>query len=119
MRDSLQTIATAWAYKVFGRKVVDNVNDRALRVVEEAVELAQTCHVPVEQIHRLIDTVYARPTGGFSKEVGGVLVTLSVLCSSQRYSMFHCWHSEIERIIGTPDEVFQKRQAEKEAARLV
>ena len=56
-------LACAWAVRSFGRDHVINARTRALRIVEEAIELCQAVGVPSEKVHLCAATVYKRPPG--------------------------------------------------------
>jgi len=75
-----QTRAYNWCAKAFGKGVAENRVERGARFLEEAIELAQVCDVPKELAVKLVDRVYSRPVGTVASEVGGVGVTLLVLC---------------------------------------
>jgi hypothetical protein len=80
--ESTQLEARRWAKYVFGEEVADDVLLRTLRFAEEAVELTQACGLARSDIHKMVDIVYDRPVGVVRQEVGGVMLTLLVLCSA-------------------------------------
>jgi hypothetical protein len=77
----LQHRVTAWATRCFGRDHVFNQRVRALRLLEEAAEFAQSVDAPIEKCHALVDYVYSRPPGKPEQELGGVGVVL-LTCAS-------------------------------------
>lgn len=115
----LRRLVYEWCQRTFGQHVTHNTHDRSLRVIEEAVELAQVHNVNIERIHKLVDVVYSRPSGVYHREVGGVIVTLVVLCEACGYDIDFCAEEEIARILSTDPAVFRKRQAEKVEAGVV
>jgi NTP pyrophosphatase (non-canonical NTP hydrolase) len=71
----LQRKILEWARLTFG-PVATNKNERALRLAEEAVELAQSVGVERWQVLRLVWSVYSSPAGIPEAELGGVAVTV-------------------------------------------
>lgn len=66
----------AWIVSTFGEPLLLNRRERAARVVEEAVELAQAEGVSPELVRRIAERVYSRPPGSIAQEVAGLMVTL-------------------------------------------
>lgn len=72
----LQAYLARWSGLVFvghEKKLTRKV--RALRLLEEAIELAQAELVTVEEVGVIISQVYAKPPGHPVQELGGVLTT--------------------------------------------
>ena len=78
----LQERAFRWACQAFGLRSVSSPRERAFRLVEEAIELAQVCGVTEEETAHIMRQVYSRPVGEIGQEVAGVGVTLMVLAES-------------------------------------
>jgi hypothetical protein len=114
LSETHQSKVTAWAHRIFGYQVASNVPERSLRFVEEATELAQACGSTREELHRLIDYVYARPVGEPAKEIAGSLVTLYVLASALDVDVDEVVDTELVRI-NTPEVIERvlRRQKEK------
>lgn len=70
---SLQDGLYEWLVYALGEDTATNPKDRAMRVLEEAVELAQALGVSEEACHRQVVHTYARPAGEPSQEVAGVI----------------------------------------------
>lgn len=106
-----------WVFSTFGGDVLSNTRERALRLVEEAVELAQALHVSTGDLHRLIDYVYSRPAGEPAQEVAGTMVTLYAVAASLGVDADAAFEVEALRI-HTPEIIAkcQRRQGEKRAA---
>lgn len=109
----------SWVSHTFGAQYLlpSAAPERALRVAEEAVELAQSLSVPPEQLHKLVDYVYARPAGSCDKELAQCIVTLLSAAQCCNVDLERALTTEINRI--NQDEVIErcrKRQAEKRAA---
>lgn len=94
-----------------------DAEERTLRFVEEALELAQAMGLSRERIGALADYVYSRPVGEVDQEVGGVSVTLAVLTNVLKVSWESAAIEELIRI--NQPHIMQKvlnRQAEKREA---
>lgn len=89
---------------------------RALRAAEEMIELAQAMDVDAETLHMLIVHVYSRPTGMISQEIGGVLVTMAVLCDSLGLTMQICYETEAIRLLRMDTDKLRQRNKAKEDA---
>lgn len=100
-----QNECVQWAKKTFDEAHVNNTYVRACRFGEEALELLQALDVTKEDALKLVDYVYGRPKGELPQEVGGVMVTLAVLCFASKmdmedcgeYELIQCWRN-IEKI---------------------
>ena len=110
-----QDVCLEWAEMCFRPSVVNDVRERLRRFLEEALELVQSLGLPRETAHRLVDYVYDRPVGNPDQEVGGVGVTLGVLCSVVSIDMEECFDVELDRIL--QPEVMEKVRA-KQAAKI-
>ena len=88
--------------------------ERALRFLEEAIELVQALGLTQEDIQRTGEMVFERPAGEPSQEVGGVVSTLLALTNHLKVSAHAAALAEIERM-DTPEVKarVQARQAEK------
>lgn len=67
-----------WAFDTFG-PCAHRPDERAMRFLEEAMELAQSQNVSRDVMHRLVDRVQDRPPGPTPKEVGQCQATLETL----------------------------------------
>jgi len=114
-----QSRVTAWVCSTFGKEVAMNVPERALRIAEEAIELAQACGLEATVLHRLVDYVFSRPVGEAEQEVAGCMVTLYSVASALGVDADTAFETELARI-QRPEivERCQRRQAEKRAAML-
>lgn len=106
-----------WLGKVFDAEVRNSVQERALRLCEEAIELAQALKVDQRQLHALIDYVYARPVGSVGQEIAGTMVTLAAVACAAGCDLEGVALAEAERI-ERPEiiEKVRKRQEEKRLA---
>ncbi len=78
--DIMGTLLLNWAKTTFGPVALDPP-ERAARVVEEAVEVAQCLGVSKDILHRIVDRTYARPVGDLFNELGAVLLCTYSLCA--------------------------------------
>ncbi len=109
----MQHLVWDWGVQCFGLHHMRNNSIRALRLAEEAVELAQCLKVPQATMHKLIDTVYSRPEGNVAQELGGVLVTTSVLIELFGLNVDKVFEMELKRCLSKSPEHFAKRNQDK------
>lgn len=114
---SFQSRVYRWALDCFGYGHVTDIRERAHRFIEEALELGQVCSVSREDAHALVDYVYARDVGELKAEIGGVQVTLAVVCAVLGVSMEDAGERELARVM-LPEvmEVVRAKQQAKVAA---
>lgn len=110
---ALTQIALDWATRSFGREHVYNFPVRALRLAEEAVELAQAYKVPKEKMLDLIEIVYSRPAGDPEQELGGVMMTATVLAGAHGHDPDAFFEIELRRVLSKSAEHFAKRNQDK------
>lgn len=105
--------AAAWCRKVFGDSSLLDVSGRNSRFLEEALELVQSLGYDREKAHTLVDYVFDRPVGEKRQELGGVMVTLGILCYIHN---MHAWDEgkyELNRI--SNPEVIEKIKEKQKA----
>lgn len=61
-----------WVFRALGADILHNTRERAKRVLEESIELAQAEGVTLEECKDLVAYVYARPVGDPFQEAAGV-----------------------------------------------
>jgi NTP pyrophosphatase (non-canonical NTP hydrolase) len=106
-------IALDWARRSFGAEHVSDVPVRCLRLAEEAVELAQAAGVPKDKLLDLVGIVYSRPKGEIAQEIGGVMMTATVLCAALDTDTDWHFENELRRVLAKSTEHFAKRNQEK------
>ena len=116
MRDMRQTITTQWARKAFGDNSIVSVPQRGLRLLEEAIECAQACGVPIDKAQALLEFVYHRPVGVIAQEIGGIGVTMLVLATACGLSADEEEAREVARVLAKDPAEFAARNAAKNAA---
>lgn len=114
---SAQRICRLWALDCFGKKIVDDKAERAKRMLEEAMELAQASGLTESDAHDLAVYVWGRPTGEVSQEIAGVLVTTLILSGTHDVDAGAALQTEIDRI-HRPEMMakIRKKQVSKEVA---
>lgn len=96
--DQLQHRVGKWVGEVFDYETRMNRPERALRLLEEAIEYAQAVDVSLELVHRCANHVYEKPVGEPAQELAGVAVTLLAAAESQEVSLGTVLYQELERI---------------------
>lgn len=114
-RDARQERAINWVRTTFG-DVNATSRERALRFIEEAIELAQAENLSVEEVSAVLSHVYSKPAGNPSQEVGGVGVTLLGYCAVKSISADHEEAAELARVISVDPNHFRKRHNVKAEA---
>lgn len=115
-RDQRQEWVHNWCVAAFGDDHAKSIEQRGIRLVEEAIEAGQAAGCSAEMIHRLVDYVFARPVGELRQEMGGVGVTLLALAQAAGVSADAAELAEFERVLSKPLAHFAARNAAKNAA---
>jgi len=110
-----ESAVLAWAVRSFG-PIAENVDERAARVAEEAIEIAQVEGVPLETITRIADRVYSRPAGERWQEIGGTMLGLLSYAAIVGLTLSDCARREFDRVLAKPRDWWAKKHAEKVAA---
>jgi len=111
-RDYRQKIITEWIQRTFGEASL-SANERALRFLEESLELVQAAGLPIEKARELLEYVYSRPAGIIGQEAGGVGIALLALCEKFGVSAEEEEDLEVERVTTLEPDYFRKRQVIK------
>jgi NTP pyrophosphatase (non-canonical NTP hydrolase) len=95
--DTLQLESEVWFTSTFNRSPTDpkQLMDRANRFFEEALELYQAVGTSKEAALQLVEYVYARPVGEVRQEIGGAILTLSLLASAAGLTLDDTWAQAI------------------------
>lgn len=102
--------------EAFGEAQMTSVPHRAIRFLEEAIELYQACGADQDMAHKLVDYVYSRPRGDIFKELGGVGVTLLILALVCGRDADNAEEYELNRLAILGPEHFKPRDAAKNEA---
>ncbi len=105
-----------WVIRTFGEALFTDRRERAARVVEEAIELAQAEGLNLLEVDLISMRVYSRPAGEVSQEAAGLSVCLLAYADTAGMDLDAVTLTEIERIESVPVEKFRRKQAEKAAA---
>jgi hypothetical protein len=114
-RDARQSLCATRVVECWGAAAYESVEERAMRLFEEAAEVMQALDVPREKLDRLLDVVGSRAKGEIKQELGGVCVTLLVLAQRLGASLDAIELDEIERFLTLPTDYFRRKGAEKNA----
>jgi NTP pyrophosphatase (non-canonical NTP hydrolase) len=115
-RDRRQAEVARWAAECFGREQATSLPQRGIRLLEEAVELAQAAGCERAMALALVDYVFSRPVGELGREIGGVSTTLLALAEAAGTSADEEEAREVARVLAAPREHFAARNAAKNAA---
>lgn len=105
-----------WCGRTFGSESQRDRKKRALRFLEEAIELYQAEGCSLEQGQALMAHVLARPADQPQQEVGGVSVTLLSYCEAAGLSAHECEAVEIARIFNRSAEKARQGDRRKTGA---
>ena len=104
-----------WVLKVFGGKIATDKIERAMRVVEEAIELGQAAGVTEAQARLVLQRVYSRAPGRLYQEVGGVGITLLAFGEAADIPVAKATEDELRRI-EQPETIKRIREKQNEKA---
>lgn len=107
---TLQNLTAAWMKACFKKEISMSKNERGLRVLEEACELAQCLGVNALDARSVVRYVFSRPPGSVSQEIGGVAITLSCAAEVSGFYVAEEWERELCRIIGKIEEIREKQE---------
>lgn len=94
---SLQYKLRTWLVACLGEKTLMDPKDRAMRVLEEALELAQAADISVEKASAQLHHVYSRPVGDLNQEIAGVLNTTLLMAECVGQDALHLGSTELVR----------------------
>lgn len=110
-----QSEVGGWCRTTFGDEAM-SVQNRAIRMLEEAIEAYQAAGASREMAHKLVDFVFERPVGDLGQELGGLGVTLLALAEAAGDDADERERAELDRVLGLPAEHWGPRDAVKRAA---
>lgn len=94
-------------------------SERAIRLLEESIELAQAEGITAEQVAKQSEHVYSRPVGTPRQEAAGVAVCLLGWCAANQTTFEALADEEISRIEAKPIDQIRGSVARKNDADLV
>jgi hypothetical protein len=111
--DDLQDKVSTWGAACFGAEHMADHKVRALRLLEEAIEFAQSVEAPMEQCAKLVEYVYSRPSGEPKQELGGVGVGWVAAAAALSTTALEALRTEVERVSSKPRSHFTQRNQNK------
>lgn len=115
MSNHTQKDVLDWVRNTFGQEYL-NDRERALRFIEEALELVQAIGLSTVEVMAVLNHVYARPEGYYPQEMGGVMITLEALAEHLGVNLDEQSCSEWSRINGLPQSHFDAAAKRKQSA---
>lgn len=112
-RAERQARVARWCADAFGADSLYDRRKRALRLLEEALELFQAEGGSADQATALALRVFSRSPGTPALEAGGVALTLLSYCEAAGISVDRCEAAEIARIFAKPVEEARARYQAK------
>jgi len=101
-----------WAADIFGPVALDP-HERAMRFLEEAIELSHALAIPIGTLSAVAERGYARPPGKVNREIGQSAVTLEMLAECVGFSAEIEAAREFDRVKSIPTEEWAARHAAK------
>lgn len=111
MKKELQYRVNDWMEHVFPPEIINDVDERGQRFIEEAIELVQSTGMTAQQLHNAVDYVFGRCIGEVHQEVGGVMISLSALCNVVQVDMNDCAETELRRIWNKADQIKERHKS--------
>lgn len=103
----------AWVRSRLGTAVLMDREERAARLVEEAIELAQAEGMARSDVVKITNRVFDREVGEVTQEVGGIGVCLLAYCHAADLDFVMLTKREVDRIEKVPAEVTQAKHDAK------
>lgn len=107
-----QTLALIWAIDIFGDVAADK-SERAMRFIEEAVELIHAAQLDRRTLSKIIERVYSRPPGAIDREFGQAAFCLATLGKAWGVHVETEMRAEFARVQSIPKEEWERRHAAK------
>lgn len=102
-----------WETRVLGKTASEDRWERSMRLLEEALELAQVEKVSVAEVEFLVKRIYSRPVGELSNEAGGVMVCMVALAHAAHFNLMDVLSKEVDRIENLDPEAVRQKQRQK------
>jgi NTP pyrophosphatase (non-canonical NTP hydrolase) len=106
--ESYQERVIKWVIDCFGAEYAVNIKERALRLLEEVVELGQSLGVTKEDVIKMAVHTYGRPVGDTEQEFGGVMVTLAALAASASVDLKSIGEKQLSENIINKEKIKEK-----------
>lgn len=114
----MQDVVGHWVITRFGKTNLESKHERAMRVLEEAIEFAQAEGVSQLSCAALTNSVYGKPAGVAKREAAQVMVTLLAWAHSSNEEIVALALEEIERLHTIPRDKVRGKHAIKVQANL-
>jgi hypothetical protein len=101
-----------WAVEMFG-PIAKDKQERALRFIEEAIELAHAAGLPFSAVELVALRVYDRPPGEVDREIGQAQACLETMAENLGLSADIEAEREFARVKTIPKEEWQRRHRAK------
>jgi len=111
-RSDRQANILQWVIRTFGEQNA-TLHERALRLMEETVELMQATGIDRGRLVNVINHVYGKPPGEPRQEVGGIGVCLLAYCEAAGIDAELEEERECNRVLSIPVDYFRKRHNAK------
>jgi hypothetical protein len=111
--DDLTIRISKWVVNRFGRRCLLDPRERAMRLLEEAIELAQAEDISLFDASKVAVRVYERPKGEKKQEAAGVAVTLLAYCRARRFDFLRITDREVTRVESIDPEISRAKHAAK------
>jgi hypothetical protein len=115
-REARQQKVADWCAAAFGEGQAASIEQRGIRLLEEAIEAYQACGASADMAHKMVDYIFARPAGTIGQELGGVGVTTLALANAAGLSADDCEAKEVARVLAKPLSHFTARNQAKNNA---
>lgn len=106
-----------WMRATFTTEIVQSIDERCFRFLEEAAELVQSIGMEKEAALTVIDYVFSREKGNPNQEIGGVMVTLAALANAGGFDLTVAGRSELHRCWNNIDKIREKQAGKPKAVR--
>lgn len=114
MIDLYQRILSEWCERAFGKQIATSRTERAIRVLEEAIEFCQSAGVEDKRMYRLMEVVLTRPANVHPwQEAAQVLVATLVALDTWGFTAEEQLREETMRILNKDLSKFRARMQEK------
>jgi NTP pyrophosphatase (non-canonical NTP hydrolase) len=104
-----------WAVSTFGDLAL-NPRERALRMLEEACELAQACDLTEVDCQNIAKRTWSREKDTVLKEMGGLMVTVHALAAVHHIDVDTALEAEVTRVLSKPRDHWRAKHDAKVAA---
>jgi len=113
--DRVQNSLARWLIEALGEETLRNPQDRALRVLEEAIELAQAVGITESKAREQVAHTYSRPPGDPLQEIAGVMNAGFMAAESFRESAHRLCMKELGRAWMHIDLIREKNKTKVQA----